>query len=102
VTPEIAARLESRGIVWFATEKGYTMFTRENCAAIAHEQPVGYSVGSSGIMTENGFAYLVWRDDRPFLAAHGATELPADPAQVEAVRRFSEDLKQALAPLVQK
>jgi hypothetical protein len=104
VSPEIAARLESRGIVWFATEKGYTMFTRENCAAIAHARPEadsslsgGYSVGSSGIMTESGFAYLLWRDDRPFLAAHGAEETPADPAQVEALRRFAEDLKQALA-----
>lgn len=97
MTPEIAARLESRGIVWFATDKGYTMFTRENCAAIAHAQSGAYSIGSSGIMSESGFAYLIWRDDQAFLAAHGGAETPAGPEQVEAVRRFSEDLKQALA-----
>lgn len=97
MNPETAARLESRGIVWFATEKGYTMFTRENCAAIAHEQAGGYSLGSSGVMTEAGFAYLVWRDGRAFLSAHGGSEAPAGDAQIEAVRRFSDDLKAALA-----
>jgi hypothetical protein len=97
VTPEIAARLESRGIVWFATEKGYTMFTRENCAAIAHAQAGGYSLGSSGIMTEAGFAYLVWQDGSPFFTAHGGSAAPADPVLVAALQRFSEDLKQALA-----
>jgi hypothetical protein len=97
VTPEIAASLESRGIVWFATDKGYTMFTRDNCAAIAHAQAGRYAVGSSGIMTEAGFAYLIWRDERPFLAAHGGSETPADPPQVAALQRFAEDLKQALA-----
>lgn len=97
MNPEIAARLESRGIVWFATEKGYTMFTRENCAAIGHERAGEYSLGSSGMMTEAGFAYLFWRDGRAFLAAHGGNETPAADAQIEAVRRFSDDLKAALA-----
>ena len=94
---EIAARLESRGIAWFPSEKGYTFFTRENCAALAHEQQGGYSVGSSGMMTESGFAYLVWRDGRAFFSAHGAAEAPASDEQVAEVRRFSDDLKVALA-----
>ncbi len=97
MNPEIAARLESRGIAWFATEKGYTMFTRDNCAAIAHEQAGAYSVGSSGMMTESGLAYLVWRDGRAFLAAHGGAETAAADDQLDAVRRFSDDLKAALA-----
>jgi hypothetical protein len=97
VSPELAARLEELRIQWFASEKGYTFFTRENCAAIGHEQAGGYSIGSSGMMTESGFAYLIWRDDRPFFAAHGSSETSADPDQVEAVKRFSADLKQALA-----
>ena len=95
--PEIAARLESVRIEWFATEKGYTMFTRENCAAIAHEQPGGYSLGSTGVLTEAGFSYLLWRDGRAVFAAHGGAETPAADEQVEAVRRFSDDLKMALA-----
>jgi hypothetical protein len=97
VNSEIAARLESLRIQWFASEKGYTFFTRDNCAAIGREQANGYSVGSSGMMTEGGFAYLIWRDDRPFFAAHGGNEAPANRDQVDAVRQFSNDLKTALA-----
>ena len=94
----IAARLESLDIAWFATEKGYTMFTRGNCAAVGHEQAAGVSLGSSGLMTEAGFAYLVWREDVAWLVQHGGAEQPASSEQVEAIRRFSADLKSALAP----
>lgn len=94
---EIAARLEGLRIQWFASEKGYTFFTRDNCAAIAHEQPGGYCLGSSGMMTESGFAYLIWRDGLPFFAAHGGIETPAEDEQVAAVKQFSIDLKTALA-----
>jgi hypothetical protein len=92
VNPEIAARLQKLDITWSATEKGYTFFTRGQCAAIAH----GLSLGSSGLMTETGLAYLVWREDRPFLAGHGGGETAATPEQVETVRRFSADLKTVL------
>ncbi len=47
------------------------------------------------MMTEQGLAYLVWRDGQPFLAAKGS-ETPATPEQVEAIRRFSQDLNSAL------
>jgi hypothetical protein len=94
VNPEIAARLATLRIEWFASEKGYTFFTRENCAAIGH----GASLGSSGIMTETGFAYLMWRDGAAYLAAHGGIETAATGEQVEAVRQFSRDLKIALTP----
>jgi hypothetical protein len=97
VNPEAAARLRSLRIEWFASEKGYTFFTRDNCAAIGHEQGGVYSVGSSGIMTETGLSYLMWRDGRAFLAAHGGNQTPAADEQVEAVRQFSNDLKAALA-----
>jgi hypothetical protein len=93
VKAETASRLQSLDIAWFATEKGYTMFTRGNCAAMGHEQ----SIGSSGLMTEGGFAYLVWREGRAYLVAHGGAEQAASDEQVDSVRRFSADLKQALA-----
>jgi hypothetical protein len=92
VKPETAARLQILDITWFATEKGYTMFTRGNCAAVGHER----SIGSSGLMTESGFAYLVWREERAYLVAHGGAEQTATEDQVEAIRRFSSDLKSAL------
>jgi hypothetical protein len=97
VNPEIAARLQSLRIEWVASEKGYTFFTRDNCAAIGHEKGGAYSVGSSGIMTEAGLGYLMWRDGRALLTAHGGNETPAADEQVEAVRQFSNDLKAALA-----
>jgi hypothetical protein len=89
VNLEIAARLKDLRIEWFASEKGYTFFTRDNCAAIGHEQNGGFCVGSSCMMTESGLAYLVWRDGRPFLASHGGNESPAADAQVEAVKNNS-------------
>ncbi len=97
MNPEIAARLKNLRIEWFASEKGYTFFTRENCAAVAHQKADAFSVGSSGVMTEAGFAYLVWREGCAYLAAHGAAETLATSEQVEAVQRFSADLKAALA-----
>jgi hypothetical protein len=97
VNPEIASRLQSLRIEWVASEKGYTFFTRDNCAAIGHEKGGVYSLGSSGIMTETGLAYLTWRDGRAFVTAHGGNETPAAGEQVDAVRRFSDDLKAALA-----
>jgi hypothetical protein len=46
-------------------------------------------------MTEQGLAYLVWRDGQPYLASKGG-ETPASAEQVETIRRFSEDLNNAL------
>ncbi len=97
MTPELSARLAAARIEWFASEKGYTFFTRENCAAVAQERAGGFDLGSTGIMTVAGFAYLLWRDGCARLAAHGGSETPASPEQVEAVRRFTSDLKAALA-----
>ena len=97
MTPEIARRLTDLRIEWFASEKGYTFFTRENCAAIAHLKAEGLGLGGTGLMTESGFAYLLWRDGRAYLAVHGGAETPATAEQVEAARRFSDDLKAALA-----
>jgi len=46
-------------------------------------------------MTENGLAFLVWREGRAFLAAKGS-EVEATNEQVEQLRTFSEDLKKGL------
>ena len=48
------------------------------------------------MMTPQGLAYLVWRDGQPMLAAKGG-ETAATAEQVEAIRKFSEDLKAALS-----
>ena len=72
------------------------MFARDNLIALVERTAKGYgSIGSTGILTERGLAYLVWRDGQAFLAGKGF-ELAATDEQVAAVRRFSEDLKAAL------
>ena len=68
-----------------------SIYVRDDCIAVA-----GATQGSTGMMTENGIAFLVWRDGRAMLASKGA-ETPAAPEQVEAIRKFSEDLKVALS-----
>jgi hypothetical protein len=98
VTPEIAARLAACDILMAAQAKDYCMFVRENCVALV--QTVGdrfTSIGSTGVMTEQGLAYLVWIDGKALLSSHG-TQVAADAGQVEAIRRFSEDLKKTIWP----
>ena len=96
MTPEIAGRLAGCDIVLAAQAKDYCMFVRGNCMALAPSAEERFtSLGSSGTITANGLAYLVWRDGVAWLAAHGS-ETPADAEQVEAIRRFSADLQMAL------
>jgi tyrosyl-tRNA synthetase len=94
VTPEIAARLATLNIQVAADGKEYFMLVREVCVAMVHRTADGYSTGSTGIMTENGLAYLVWRNGRAFLAGKGG-ETEAEPSQVEKMKRFSEDVRGA-------
>jgi hypothetical protein len=98
VTPEIAARLAECDIQMAAQAKDYCMFVRGNCVALvqcAGEQFT--SLGSTGMMTEKGLAYLVWNDGKATLSSHG-TQVEADAGQVEAIQRFSEDLKKKIWP----
>ena len=99
MTSEIAARLEKLQITWVLKEKGdFAFFGRGNVAMFARwsSGDPRISLGSTGMMTDNGLAYLVWREGQPILAAHGGIEMPATPEQVEEIQRFSADLKQAL------
>jgi hypothetical protein len=76
-----------------------SIYVRDNCVAAVggtHGGGADTNQGSTGMMTEQGLAYLVWRDGRPYLAAKGG-EAPATPEQVEIIRRFSADLNTALS-----
>lgn len=105
MTPETAARLAGCGIQLAAESPEYNMFTRGLCVALVRPGTGGETagatteavtgIGSSGMMTEGGLGYLVWREGRPYLAAKGS-ETPATAAQVEEMRKFSSDLKRAL------
>jgi hypothetical protein len=72
------------------------LFVRDNCMATAgRTADGGLTLGSTGMMTDRGLAYLVWRDGQALLAAKGS-ETPAAPEQVDTIRKFSDDLKSAL------
>ena len=98
MSPEIAERLADLNIQLAAQARDYCLFVRGKCLALAQSAGETFtSIGASGIMTENGIAYLVWREGSPVLAAHGGHEQPPTPEELETVRRFSEDLKSALS-----
>jgi hypothetical protein len=98
VTPEIAARLTACDIQMAAQAKDYCMFVRGNCVALVQFAGERFtSIGSSGMMTEQGLAYLVWNDGKAMLSSHGK-QVEADAGQVDALRKFSEDLKITIWP----
>ena len=98
MTPEIAARLAECDIQLAAEAQGYCMFVRGNCMALVHFAGDRFtSLGSSGILTENGLAYLVWADGKAMLSSHG-NQREADAGQVEEIQKFSQDLKNLLWP----
>jgi hypothetical protein len=91
------SRLQDLNIRLMAEGPAASFYARDNCiAAVGGSGGSSTGQGSTGLMTDRGLAYLVWRDGRPFLAAKGE-ETPATAGQVEAIRKFSEDLKTALS-----
>ena len=96
------SRLEDLNIRLMVEGPAVSIYVRDNCiAAVGGSSGInqginqGTNQGSTGMMTEQGLAYLVWRDGRPYLAAKGG-ETPATPEQVETIRKFSADLSNAL------
>ena len=92
------SRLDEINIRLMVQGPAVSIYARENCIAAVGGSESGGAIGnqgSTGMMTEQGLAYLVWREGRPYLAAKGS-ETPATPEQVEAIRRFSQDLNDAL------
>jgi len=85
------SRLDDLGIRKATEGPVVSLYVRGDCVAAA-----GVTQGSTGLVTSNGIAYLVWRDGAAFLAAKGG-EVPATPEQVAEIRSFTEDLKIALA-----
>jgi len=97
VSPDLRARLAGYRIQLLSEAREFSILARENCFALVHHGESGMrGIGSSGMMTGNGLAWLVWRDGQPHLVGKG-TDVPALPAEVEAIRRFSQDLKAVLA-----
>ncbi|HLJ16004.1 MAG TPA: hypothetical protein VKV15_16010 [Bryobacteraceae bacterium] len=74
----------------------YVLFERAGFVALAERKENGFGrPGSAGILTEHGFAVLVWRGQQPMFVARNF-EQPATPEQVESLRRFSAELEDHL------
>jgi hypothetical protein len=88
--------LEEAGIQLLSETAAHYLFARDNLVALVERTPEGCgSIGGTGILTERGLAYLVWREGDAWLAGKGFEER-AGAGQVAAVRTFSADLKAAL------
>ena len=89
-------RLAAARIQLVAETAAHYLFTRDNFIALVERREEGLgSIGSTGMLTEQGLAYLVWRDGQAFLKSK-TSETPAGEAQVAAIRDFSRDLESAV------
>ncbi|HEX8986130.1 MAG TPA: hypothetical protein VF767_11870 [Bryobacteraceae bacterium] len=95
---ECLERLAAAGIEWLplAGLETHYAFTRDGFVALVERSGEGFgATGSSGLLTERGFAALVWRDGRPFFVAK-AFEQEASLAEIDRLRAFASDLDRAL------
>ena len=78
--------LDSASIQLLAETPSHYLFFRDNLVALVERTPQGCgSIGSTGIWTERGLAYLVWRDGQAFLAGKGFQQRATD-HEVAAIR----------------
>lgn len=90
-------RLAAAGIQLLTPDaKTHYLFARDNFVALVERRNDGVvNIGSTGMVTEAGLAFLVRREGQACFVSKGS-ETPAEPAQLEALARFSEDLMLAL------
>jgi hypothetical protein len=92
VTAQATEQLAKAGIRLAAETASHFLFTRDNFIALVERRGAGFgAIGSTGMLTANGLAYLVWRGGQAFFKSKSA-EVPAADAEVAEVRRFSQDL----------
>ena len=91
-------RLMATGIelVPFDGISNHYILSREGYVSLVEKRETGFgNIGAPGIMTEKGFACLVWRGTEAVFVAKGF-EQRATAEQVIDLRTFAEDLKTAL------
>jgi hypothetical protein len=102
VTDEIARALErvaAAGIQLLpAGLTSHSVFERNGFICLVERVGDGFGhIGAPGLMTERGFATLVWRGDDGWFVGKGI-EQPAEAGQVEGIRAFAADLQATLHP----
>ena len=77
---------------------GHFVFERNGFICLVERTGDGFGhIGAPGLMTEKGFAALVWRGNDGWFVGKGF-EQPATAQQVEDIRAFAADLRAALHP----
>jgi hypothetical protein len=94
---EILEKLATAGIQIIPAEiTSHFILERDGFVAFVErrEQAFG-NIGTAGLMTERGFAALIWRGDHAFFVGKGF-EQSASTEQVDKIRAFATDLANAL------
>jgi hypothetical protein len=74
----------------------HVVFERGGFVALVERGDTGFgSIGGAGVLTEKGFAPLVWRGGHGFFIAKGF-EKPAAADEIELLRAFQRELESAL------
>jgi len=94
---EIFEKLVAAGIQIVPAEMtSHFILERDGFVAFVERREQGFgNIGAPGLMTERGFAALIWRGDQPFFVGKGF-EQPASAEQVQKIRSFASDLANAL------
>lgn len=94
---QILEKLAAAGIQIIPAEiTSHFILERDGFVAFVERRENAFgNVGAPGLMTEQGFAALIWRGDQGFFVRRGF-EQPASPEQVEKMRAFASDLASAL------
>ena len=74
----------------------HVIFERDGFVALVERKEDSFgNIGAPGLMTERGFAALIWRGDQAYFIGRGIEQL-ASPEQVQTMRAFAADLAKAL------
>jgi hypothetical protein len=94
---EIFEKLVAAGIQIIPAEiTSHFIFERDGFVSLVERRDGAFgNIGAPGLMTEGGFAALIWRGDQGFFVGKGF-ERPASPEQVQKMRAFASDLASAL------
>ena len=100
VAQEITERLQAVGIWQMVNAAYYGVFVRDGCMVVAQRNPdtgAYTSLGSAGYSLEGiGMAFLLWKDEQPYLYRKDFEPVPATPEHLEMLRKFSADVKAAI------
>jgi hypothetical protein len=95
---EIFEKLVAAGIQMIPAEiTSHFILERDGFVSFVERRENAFgNIGTPGLITDRGFAALIWRGDQAFFVGKGF-EQPASPDQVQKIRAFASDLASALA-----